>query len=65
MRLLLTALLLLPNLAAAKQPHLVMMVLDDLGWSDVGFHGPGSNFATPRLDGLARLATRSLQRALF
>ena len=52
MLLLFTALL-LPPVVAAKQPHLVMMVLDDLGWSDVGFHGSGSNFLTPQLDKLA------------
>ena len=39
--------------SAAKQPHLVLMVLDDMGWSDVGFHGSGSNFPTPQLDSLA------------
>ena len=50
------AALLLPLVAAAadaKQPHLVLMVLDDLGWSDVGFHGSGTNFRTPQLDSLA------------
>ena len=44
-------LLLLPLLATGKQPHLVMMVLDDLGWADVGFHG--GNSPTPEIDNLA------------
>ena len=40
--------------AANKQPHLVMMVLDDVGWSDVGLRGgSGTNFRTPQLDRLA------------
>lgn len=37
--------------ASAKQPHLVMMVLDDVGWSDVGYQG--SDFSTPNIDTLA------------
>lgn len=32
-------------------PHIVLMVLDDVGWSDVGYHG--SDFPTPNLDQLA------------
>ena len=36
----------------ATPPHLVMMVLDDLGWTDVGFHG--SDFPTPNIDKLAK-----------
>ena len=38
-------------LGGRTQPHLVMMVVDDLGWADVGYHG--SNFATPNIDALA------------
>ena len=34
-----------------KRPHLVMMVLDDVGGADVGYHG--SNFPTPNIDRLA------------
>ena len=39
--------------AAAVQPHIVLMVLDDVGWADVGYHG--SDFPTPVID---RLATK-------
>ena len=33
-----------------KSPHLILLVLDDLGWADVGYHG--SDFATPNIDAL-------------
>ena len=26
-------------LAAAQQPHIVFVFIDDLGWNDVGYHG--------------------------
>ena len=29
---------LLPTLAKATKPHLVMALIDDLGWHDVGWH---------------------------
>ena len=32
-------------------PHILLIVLDDLGWSDVGFHG--SKINTPKMDKLA------------
>ncbi len=35
----------------AAKPHLVMMVIDDLGWTDVSFHG--GSFPTPNIDKLA------------
>lgn len=36
----------------AKQPNILHIVADDLGWRDVGFNGC-EDFATPRIDALA------------
>ncbi|MCP3984754.1 MAG: arylsulfatase [bacterium] len=36
---------------ASGPPHIVLIVADDLGWNDVGFHG--SEIETPRLDQIA------------
>ena len=38
-------------LAAAQRPNVIVMVADDLGWNDVGFHG--GDIDTPSLDRLA------------
>ena len=46
-------LLLGPSWAAAAPPNVVIIIADDLGWNDVGYHG--SEIATPRLDALARV----------
>ena len=49
---LMTVLLLLAHVsAAASPPHILFVVVDDLGWSDVGFHG--SKIQTPNIDKLA------------
>ena len=37
--------------ATAPPPHILFVVADDLGWSDVGFHG--SKIQTPNIDKLA------------
>ncbi|XP_068693731.1 leucine-rich repeat-containing protein 61-like isoform X2 [Montipora foliosa] len=36
---------------ATKPPHILFVLADDLGWSDVGFHG--SKLQTPNIDKLA------------
>jgi arylsulfatase A-like enzyme len=42
----------LTSLAAGKQPNIVHIVADDLGWKDVGFNGC-TDIKTPNLDTLA------------
>lgn len=50
-------LLLIPaGLCAAERPNIVFFLIDDLGWSDVGFHG--SEIKTPNIDKLAAAGTR-------
>lgn len=41
---------------AGKQPNIVYIVADDLGWKDVGFHG--SDIKTPTIDQLAATGAR-------
>ncbi|MDR2146525.1 MAG: arylsulfatase [Tannerella sp.] len=50
------------SLAATAQtkPNVVIILADDLGWGDVGFHG--SDIATPNLD---RLAAKGIQLDRF
>ncbi|WOO43413.1 arylsulfatase [Rubellicoccus peritrichatus] len=40
------------NLYAKNQPNIVILLADDLGWADVGFHN--SIIRTPHMDSLAR-----------
>lgn len=42
--------------AGADRPNIVILLADDLGWGDVGFHG--SDIATPYIDSLAREGMR-------
>ena len=41
-----------PPAGAAQQPNILIVVADDLGWADVGYHG--SRIKTPHIDELAR-----------
>src|SRR5262245_495973 len=53
----LCCLLFLPaSLSAAERPNIVFFLIDDLGWSDVGFHG--SDIRTPNIDKLAAAGAR-------
>jgi arylsulfatase B len=41
-----------PAADTRRSPNVVIIIADDLGWNDVGYHG--SEIRTPRLDALAR-----------
>ena len=45
---------------AAEKPNIIVMVADDLGWNDVGFHG--GPIDTPSLD---RLAAQGVELSRF
>ena len=49
-RKLLPLFLLSSSIAAAQQPNIVMLFVDDLGWSDLGYQN--SEFETPNIDKL-------------
>jgi arylsulfatase A-like enzyme len=51
-RALLACLLALSPLGAAERPNILLIVADDLGWSDVGWHGGFGK--TPHMDKLVR-----------
>src|SRR5260221_14697747 len=40
----------------ARQPNIIYIAADDLGWADVGFHG--SDIKTPNIDELAQTGAR-------
>ena len=42
---------------AADKPNVIVIVGDDMGYADVGFHGC-KDIPTPHLDALARAGTR-------
>lgn len=42
--------------AIARPPHIVLILADDLGWGDVGYHG--SQIKTTHIDALAKAGTR-------
>ena len=39
------------NLTGAQLPNIVFVLIDDMGWNDVGYHG--SHIKTPNIDKLA------------
>jgi arylsulfatase A-like enzyme len=49
--------LLSPATASERQPNIVYIVTDDLGWKDIGYHGP-KDIKTPNLDRLAAEGAR-------
>lgn len=53
--------LLSPLLMAADKPNVVIFLADDLGWSDVGFHG-NTDIDTPAMD---RIAAEGVQLDRF
>lgn len=54
--LLLQVLLCLPGGFSQAPPHVVLVLADDLGWNDVGWHG--SEIRTPTLDALGASGVR-------
>jgi arylsulfatase B len=38
--------------ASANTPNIVIILTDDMGWKDVGYHG--AEFPTPNIDRIAR-----------
>ncbi len=53
--------LLIASAVSAERPNIIVIVADDLGWADVGFHG-NEQIATPALD---RLAAEGVQLDRF
>ena len=64
MLMLLIAALLPPTVSAANKPNIVLMVMDNLGWGEIGAYGGGilRGARTPRLD---TLATEGMQLLNF
>ena len=55
-----TSILASAQVAASERPNIIVIVADDLGWADVGYHG--GNIDTPSLD---RLAEQGVQLNRF
>lgn len=53
-RFLITLLLLQSSLFAAKQPNIVFILADDLGWSDTTLYGHTALYQTPNVERLAK-----------
>ena len=59
--------LLLPPAAASGQPNVVILLADDLGWNDVGYHrnesgAPAREITTPHIDALVKEGVLSEMR---
>ena len=52
---LLSLLMLAANPAYARQPNFVFVLVDDLGYMDIGANNPGTFYETPNVDRLAAL----------
>jgi arylsulfatase I/J len=54
--------LLAPSAAAAKKPHILMVLIDDLGFAALGYHRPPGykEVVTPEIDQLAPRVLRSI-----
>lgn len=52
-----------PTAGRARQPNIVFIIADDLGWADVGFHGGSA--PTPNLDKLSREGVELSQHYVF
>ena len=47
--------------AQAKQPNVVFILVDDLGYMDIGANNPKTFYETPNVDALAALFTYTVQ----
>lgn len=47
--------------AAPQRPNIILFLVDDLGWADIGANNPKTFYETPNVDGLAATAMRFTQ----
>ncbi|CAM3971704.1 MULTISPECIES: sulfatase [Pseudoalteromonas] len=47
-----------PQTSTLKKPNILMIVVDDLGWSDVGYNQTTDLFETPNIDELSKQSLR-------
>ena len=59
-----TGLLYVPVVFAQKQPNVVIILADDMGYGDVGCNNPYARVRTPAIDQLARNGIRFTRRIL-